>query len=130
MLKHYVEFLYPGIVVGEYSSEPTETRDPKYITAPEGAVAFRFYDVEEVTIDGETLTGKNKDYSGWFYVVGRAMTLEDVRREMPSKKVLIGNMESNGMDRVVSFPNGITYELHPEDIVLELPSERSCAHGV
>jgi len=61
MLKHYVEFFYPGSFFSESSFEEVSHRDFDQIVMPEGAFAFHFFDREEVEQDGELLTGKCKN---------------------------------------------------------------------
>ena len=63
MLKHYVEFSYPGAFFSEYSSEEIAERKAELVKVPEGAFAYRFYDREEGEVDGETLCGERKNYS-------------------------------------------------------------------
>jgi hypothetical protein len=119
MNKYYVEFLYPGLIFGDTSSEEVQDEDPKKIEIPERATGFRFYSqTESVTEDNEILRGKKKDYSGWYYK-GREMTLEDIKREIPNERILISNMEINKWNRVVKFDCGQYYPLEDKDVVLK-----------
>lgn len=99
----YVQYQYPGLVIQEVSSKKIEARDPEKVAAkmPEGAIGFRFFDQTKIEVDKEALTGEPKNYSGWYYVDGKEMTLDEVKREMPERKILIRNMESNSYDRIV-----------------------------
>lgn len=118
MLKHYVEFSYPGAFLSEYSSEEIAERKAELVKVPEGAFAYRFYDREEVEVDGETLCGERKNYSSRTYF-GKAYTLEEVKREFPQYETLIFNMECNGWNRVVQTRRGNWQPLGEGDIVIE-----------
>lgn len=117
----YVEYQYPGIITQETSWAKIEQRDAKKIsdTIPEGAIGFRFFDRTEVQEGKETLVGKPKNHSGWYYVGGREMTLADVKKEMPDKTILIRNMESNGYSRIVFTRHNQALPLEKNDVVLE-----------
>lgn len=111
----YVEFLYPGIFMADSSTKLLA--DGEAIELPERAVGYRTFERTATTVDGEVLRGANKNVSPWTYA-GREMTLDDVRRELPDERILISNMQGNGYDRVVMFPNGQTYQLHAGDTVI------------
>lgn len=117
MLKHYVEFLYPGILFGESSIREVDNRNPYSVTIPDEAYGFRFLDKEEIAIDDEILKGKNKNVSGWYYQ-GRKMSIEDVKREMPNKNILIDNMISNRYGFIVFTKFGQAFPLEDNDTVL------------
>lgn len=84
---------------------------------PKGAYGFRFYDQEEEDRNGEMLKGVQKNYSGWYFI-GRKMTLEDVKKEMPDSKILISNMECNRYKAVVHTKRGQCFSLGDNDIVM------------
>ena len=100
MLRHYVEYLYPGICVSETSTREVAERNAALIAIPDRSFGFRFFSREEVELDGEVLVGKPKDYSNWIYE-GEELTLAQVKKRYPDKDTLISNMECNGYDRVV-----------------------------
>lgn len=116
MLQHYVEFGYPGSFFSETGERKVKTRKGK-ITIPENAFGYRYFDREETKIKGETLRGKDKNYSHWTYK-GKEMSLADVKREMGDKNILISNMENNGYTRIVSV-FGRCFPLNKEDVVLK-----------
>ena len=118
MLKHFVEFSYPGIFFSEYSHEEIAERKPELVTVPEGAFAYRFYDQEHTVVDGKLQTGKCKNYSGFTYF-GKAYTLEKVKQQFPQHTILIRNMEGNGWDRVVQTRRGNWQPLEEGDTVIE-----------
>lgn len=105
MTKHYVEFTYPGSFFSETSSKQVDSHDPASITLPKGAYAFRFYDLEEIELNGETLTGEPKNYSPR-YIKGEKVTLEQAKRNLPTTHTLVSNMEGNHWDYVVKCAQG------------------------
>lgn len=119
MKKTFVQFAYPGIFMSETSEMKISKRDPKLVKIPKGCYAFRFYD-QTVVMDGkETLTGKAKNYSGWHYIKkSRVMTLTEVKKEFPHEKILIDNMEINKYKKIVKTPQGNTFPLEKDDVLL------------
>ena len=102
MLKHYVEFYYPGSLVAETEVKQIKNRKERF-KIPEYAFGYRFFDKEEVEVKGETLTGRRKNWSGMHYF-GEVMSLKEVKEQRLSirgSKTLIRNMEGNGWKRVV-----------------------------
>lgn len=118
MLKHYVQFSYPGAFFSEHSTEEIAERNAELVKVPEGAFAYQFYDREEVEVDGETLRGECKNYSGFTYF-GKAYTLEEVKSEFPQYTTLISNMECNGWNKVVRTRRGNWQPIEEGDIVIE-----------
>ena len=116
MLKHYVEFLYHGILFGESSSKESPHRNASAIKLPKNSYAFRFYDQTETKEGSEVLVGKPKNISGWHYK-GSVLTLEHVKQYHADKDTLIFNMEANGYDRVVEV-NHRFFPLKKEDVIL------------
>ncbi len=116
MLKQYIEFFYPGSFVSETSVQEVSDRTPP-AELPKGAYAYRFFARSEVTQDGETLRGQAKEHSPTTYC-GAAMTLEEVRALPGDHHILIGNMECNGLDRVVRTVRGQFFPLEAGDTVV------------
>lgn len=118
MLKHYAEFLYPGLLVADTSAAEVTSRDPDTITLPDGCFGFRFHDREEVTLEnGKTLCGAAENFSGWYYI-GERFDLEQVKREKPHEHTLIENMRYNGYAAVVMTRYGQAFPLRDGDVVL------------
>jgi len=120
MLKHYVEFLYPGLLVSETSVEEIAERDTKKVEMSDSCFGFRFFDRTVSVIDGETLTGDRKNVSGWYYQ-GEKMTLEQVKASFGNDRnyrILISNMENNGYDAVVKTKFGQFIPLNDGDTIL------------
>lgn len=118
MLKHFVEFSFPGTLFNNHSHAEIAERDPALVTVPEGAFAYRFYDQEHMMVDNELLTGECKNYSGYTYL-GKAYTLEEVKRDFPQHTTLIQNMECNGWNNVVKTRRGNWQPLNEGDTVIE-----------
>lgn len=108
-------FYSPGTFVSETSERPLETnsaaeafRVAQTIKERHGAIPFGFDIVKRLvtvaTKDVPSVALKELECSGRHYIDGRILTLEDVKREMPGESILIGNMEGNGIDRVVTGP--------------------------
>jgi len=123
MIKHYVEFFYPGIFIAESDIKNVESRNPSKIKIPNGCYGFHFFDRSEITIENEyhepeTLIGKSRNHSGMFYL-GKVMTLNEVKREIPDASVLISNMEINNLDKVIKTRCGNFQPFHKMDTVIE-----------
>jgi len=117
MLVHYVEFLYPGIMVTETSQRRIRNRNTK-IRASKDCFGYSFFDREEiVNKDGEVLKGESKNHSGTYYF-GKVMTLEDVKNQMPAAKTLISNMVGEGYEEVVKTRIGNFQYFKPGDMVV------------
>jgi len=43
--------------------------------------------------------------SGTYFLGGRVLTLNEVKKEMPGEEILISNMECNGYDRIIINTN-------------------------
>ena len=116
MIEHWVEYLYPGILISEDSHVKVDKRSG--FKLPKGSFAFRYYDVEVTTQNGERLTGKPKNKSPWYYE-GKEMTLADVEREKPSESILLSNMRYNNIKRICMTRYGQALQLNDEDVVLK-----------
>lgn len=119
MLKHYVEFFYPGSFMSESSAKEVSDRNATVTEIPQGAYGYRHFSREEVTQDGELLLGKAKDHSPMTYF-GEVLTLEQVQALKPAKNydILISNMKCNGWDRVVRTVRGNFQPLNEGDKVV------------
>ncbi len=120
MLKHYVEYLYPGIIVSETSVSEIAERDVSKVEISDHCFGFRFFDRTVTVVDGENLTGDRKNISGWYYQ-GEKMTIEQVKATFGSDSkydILISNMENNGYTSVVKTKFGQFMPLNDEDKVI------------
>ena len=116
-LKHYVEFLYLGIMFENTGVKKIKVRDSSKVTVPKDAYGYRFFDILESRCGNETLKGNPKNYSGAHYF-GKVMTLDDVKREVPDSNSLQKNMINNNYDRVVKTRMGNFLPLKKEDMVI------------
>lgn len=118
MLKTYVEFFFPGSFMSETSTtEVSDRSTPTHV--PPNAFAYRFHEIEEVTLDGEKLKGNAKNYSGMHYF-GQAFTLSQVKEQFPTQKILISNMECNGWKKIVRTKIGNFQPLNDNDVVFHV----------
>ena len=95
MLKHYVEFLYPGVLMSESSIREVKTKAYKKLQRiPKTCFGFRFFDRQELKSNGEILKGKEKNWSGTYYF-GKIYTANQVKNTFPSERILVRNIERN-----------------------------------
>ncbi len=122
MIKHYVEFFYQGALDTETEVQEIKDRRLSRSEIPGSCFGYRFFDRQEA-VDGKTIVENPQNYSGMTYF-GRAMTLAEVKREMPDARLLISNMENPalGWDRVVKTRHGNVRPLRLEDRVFEFLS--------
>lgn len=62
MLKHYVEFYFPGLFFSNSVVREITARDES-IELPAGSFGYALFDREEAEINGELLLGAPKNYS-------------------------------------------------------------------
>jgi len=120
MLKHYVEYLYPGIIVSETSVNEIPERDVSKVDIPANCFGFRFFDRTVTVMDGETLTGDMKNVSGWHYQ-GEKMTLEQVKATYGNDgehNILISNMENYGYAAIVKTKFGQFFPVRDGDTII------------
>jgi len=127
--KHYIEWFFPGVFVSEtlINSVPTRTRPAKI---PKDAYAYRFFDRLETKIDGETLIGKPKNFSGKVYLDSEIFTLENVKSMTGDHKILISNMENSGMKNVVRTKFGQFFPYNDNDSVEEKEKKERVVYKV
>lgn len=120
MLKHYVEYLYPGIIVSKTSVNEIPERDVNKVDIPANCFGFRFFDRMVTVVDGETLTSDKNNVSGWHYQ-GEKMTLEQAKATYGNDgehNILISNMEINGYAAVVKTKFGQFIPLRDGDTII------------
>lgn len=129
MKKHFVHFLSPGTLVHEESSYEIDSWDidkakkmSKKIKERHGATPFAFFFTTR-SRGQDDLDSKVVASSPNYYLGGKIMTLNDVKRQMSSEKILISNMECNKWDRIIINTNSyrITQPLNDDDVVLQYP---------
>lgn len=127
--RNFVTFYSPGTFVAERTTQPIDSWDvdeavkraalivERYGARPYG---FRFSSRKRGPDD---LDSREASSSGIYYLGGTVLTLEEVKeRGDPKDRILIGNMESNGYQRVVTNDNSWTWTmpLHDDDTVLDV----------
>lgn len=115
----FVRFYYGGKFGNRYTVLSVDDRDPRRITVKDGAYAFHFFDVElTFPSDSANSTSKETRQSSKYFVAGRVMTLEEVRREFPSEEELLFNLRSAGCSAVLMTKSGDFYPFDPSTCVL------------
>lgn len=132
MKKHFVTFYSPGTFVSETSSRPIDSWDidkakdmardisERYNATPYG---FRFTTRER---SDEELDSKDIAHSAMYYLGGKIETLAEVKARATDKEsTLIGNMECNNVERIITNDNSwrFTAALEKDDVVLEWTKE-------
>jgi hypothetical protein len=130
MKRHFVEFYSPGTIVAEVSEKPIKSwsvasakRMAKRIKERHGATpyGFRFITRERGVQD---LDSKITKRSPLYYLGGKVETLKEVKaRATEKERILVSNMECNGIKRIITNDNSwrFTGEFHDEDVVLSWP---------
>lgn len=105
---HYIREWFPGIFVSESCTREVKSRDPDAaIKNLNGrCYAFEFFDQEEIQKDGKKLIGPEENKSPTYFPGGREMSLRDLKREMPTQKILISNMECNKIKKIIRHRHG------------------------
>lgn len=98
--RRYVEFLFARSFTADYQTEEVGHADPALVSVPDGAYAFRFFDIREADDNGVLLRSARLNLSKTFYYGGTLKTLDEVRL-MPDSRILASNMECNGWPAVV-----------------------------
>jgi hypothetical protein len=115
----YIEWMHPGSFVSESTTEKVKNRDIPNVF-PKTAYAFRFFDMTEVVSnEGESLKGSARNHSGFYYIGGVSLTIEDVKRLHPDKRILISNMENNNWNRIVMTRFNQAMPLNNDDTIIE-----------
>lgn len=117
-IKHYVEFLYPGVIISECSQVEISSRDIEEIYIPNHAYGFRFLDKTHAIIDGTELVSQPENYSNWHYE-GEFWSLEYVEEHMPHMNVLIDNMKTNNWNRVIRTHYGQCFPVEDDAQIFE-----------
>jgi hypothetical protein len=115
MLQHYIQWMYPGSFVAETNSFLVDQRDVLQSEVPRGAVGYRFFSREEVVLDGETLIGKAKNYSGWRYFGVEVPAEEVLALKGDDLRILRENVRCNGWKRLVRLDIGAWRVLDDND---------------
>jgi len=138
--KHFVAFYSPGTLVSEQDELPIDSWDvdvavsmAKDVRQRHSAVPYAFRFSTRCRTDDE-LDSRVARRSPTYFLGGTVLTLQDVlSRNDPNDKILIGNMKSNGYERVLVNDNSwrATMPLFDGDVVLDMtPDDFKQAHQV
>lgn len=107
MKKHFVVFYSPGTFFDEQTERPVDKWDVEKATTLahdisecHGATPFGFQFVTRGRTDKD-LDSKVIKRSAMYHLGGKIMSLSQVKKEMPDQKILIGNMENNGWNKII-----------------------------
>lgn len=131
MKQNFVTFLSPGTFFSEQSTKPIDVWDVDRAVTMSKRVVERYnarpygFQFTTRTRGPKDLDSKETNRSGTYFLGGRVMTLEEVKREMPDERVLISNMKCNGYDKIVvsNTPWQSIHPLEKGDTVLQEEKE-------
>ena len=128
MEKHFVKFFSPGTIVAEDTVKPIDSWSQslavemsRYITERHGATPYGFKFLTR-TRAVDALDSHVSATSGMYYLQGKVETLTEIKAKGdPANKILIGNMECNGWDKVVTSTKGYkwTQPFNENDVLIE-----------
>jgi hypothetical protein len=115
-IRHYIVFFSPGILRADTQSREIDHRDPYRVEWPDGAYAFRFFDLA----DGSAAPlNESPDYyhPDSFREPVAYLKQKDLARD----RVLVKNMEQLGCDEVVRCRGGSWTQpyLDEDTVILE-----------
>ena|SRR5581483_5065315 len=126
--QHYVTFFSPGTFVAEQNVEKVDSWDveaaterAKTVLERHGATPYGFQFTTRARGEDD-LDAKETARSPFYYLGGKIETLAEIEaRADPKERILLGNMRSNGYDRVIVNDNSWrwTQPLLPTDVVLD-----------
>lgn len=112
MQKHFVIFFSPGTFIAEITTKSIDSWDVKQAVKMSKAIKERYdalpYGFCFTTRErkDDELDSKEIKRSGIYYLGGKILTLEDVKkRNDPKDHILISNMEGNGWDKIIQNDN-------------------------
>lgn len=119
MIKHFVEYFHPGLIVSDTSTKEIPERALEYVLPLDKyTFGFRFYDRETIMSGEKELSGPKENYSMAYYV-GNKKTLQQIEDENdPKNETLLCNMKGNNYPAVVVTKFGQHIPLQKDDIIL------------
>lgn len=136
MEKHFVEFYSPGTFVAENTTKPIDSWNIEEaahmaftIKERYGATPYGFRFITRSRNDDE-LDSKISNRSKMVFLGGKIETLEDVkRRNDPSDRILISNMECNRWHRIITTTNGYKWTQPFEEGDVNIENWPQCLEG-
>jgi hypothetical protein len=128
MEQHFVTFYSPGTFVAETTAKPIDSWDVDKARAMAAEIVERYdakpYGFRFTTRGREDheLDSHEIAHSPMHYLKGRIETLAQIEaRADPKESILLGNMRSNGWNRVITSVEGWkwTQPLNDGDVVLD-----------
>lgn len=108
-MKHFVEFYFLGLPLGDHHEREIASRDPSSLKKiPSFAYGYRFFDRND---DSE----EKINFSGYYYF-GKEYSTADLKVKYPH----IDHSKFQGFKRVVKTSSGNLYPLNPEDQVVSI----------
>lgn len=93
MVKHYVEFLCPGLFSSNNQCKEVQSRKPDCVNSiPKDAYAYYFFDRDVKNVNGHNFFGKITNVSPTFYL-GTKYSLEEIKNQFPEENALISTMK-------------------------------------
>lgn len=114
----YVEFFSDGPLSRDFQIEEVPNRDA-LPTPPDSAFVFRFFDINIVHINGIEYASNRLNVSGLTYIDGDVLSLDDVKKSVPNNRILLSNMEREGLAYVVRTRDGHFQPLCAGDSVIK-----------
>ena len=107
MQKHFVRFRSPGTMFDEVTTQEIDSWDideakerARHVKERYGATPYAFEFITRARSEDE-LDSKVVDRSPTYFLGGRVLTVDDVKRELPGEEILISNMEVNGWESLI-----------------------------
>jgi hypothetical protein len=107
MKKHFVTFLSPGTFVAEDTTKSIASWNvdkakemASAIIERYGATPYCFYFTTRERTDKD-FDSKETAKSSMYFLGGKVLTLQEVKKQMPDAKILISNMECNHIKKVI-----------------------------
>jgi len=114
----YVEFYSSAVAVHAPETKQVHTRDLQHLTIPVNVYAIRFFDIKEITYEGDVYKTDMLNVSPKSFIGGKAFTLGALREEHSDKTMLIKNMESNNWPRVILTEFGTWHRMEHGDKII------------
>lgn len=129
LVKPFVTFYSPGSFFAEMTTKEIASWDVELakkmageIVERHGARPYGFRFIKRSRREDE-LDSRIVEESPFYFLGGKIETIEEIRaRNDPDEKILLGNMESNGWDRIWRSPDGWKWSqlVWPFDVLLDV----------
>lgn len=118
MTKHFIEFFFTDNFPVGPVVRPIKKRDDTIVKLPEGAIGYRFFDREEMIVDGHPMFGGRYNVSNVRYY-GTTFTLNQIKRVFDGAEQLVEIMKELGYERAIITKNNSVFFIEKEDLVME-----------